>query len=145
MITFWKRRSKAPSFSIESRYSFMVVAPIHWISPRAKAGLNILEASRLPEALPAPTKVCISSMKRITSLFCSSSFMMAFMRSSNCPRYLVPATNDPKSRVTTRLLNKARDTFRSMIRIASPSATALFPTPGSPISRGLFFFRRLRI
>ena len=145
MMTFWKRRSRAPSFSIDSRYSFMVVAPIHWISPRASAGLNILEASRLPEALPAPTRVCISSMNRITSLFCSSSFIIAFIRSSNCPRYLVPATSEPKSSVTTRLLNKARDTLRSMIRIASPSATALFPTPGSPMSKGLFFFLRLRI
>ena len=84
-------------------------------------------------------------MKRITSLFCSSSFMIAFIRSSNCPRYLVPATKEPKSRVTTRLLNKARDTLRSMIRRASPSATALLPTPGSPMSSGLFFFLRLRI
>ena len=39
-MTFWKRRSKAPSFSIFFRYSSRVVAPIHCISPRANAGFQ---------------------------------------------------------------------------------------------------------
>ena len=77
---------------------------MHWISPRAKAGLKILEASRLPVELPAPTMVCNSSINKMTSLFFSSSVIMAFIRSSNCPRYLVPATKLAKSSVTTRLL-----------------------------------------
>jgi hypothetical protein len=38
-----------------------------------------------------------------------------------------------KSKVTTRLLNKIRETFRFMIRMAKPSAMADLPTPGSPI------------
>ena len=33
------------------------------------------------------------------------------MRSSNCPRYLVPATTEAISSITTRLSNKIRDTF----------------------------------
>ena len=79
------------------------------------------------------------------SLFFSSSFMRAFMRSSNCPLYLVPATRLAKSRVTTRLSYKIRDTLRCTIRRASPSAMADLPTPGSPISSGLFFLRLLKI
>ncbi len=70
---------------------------------------------------------------------------MAFMRSSNCPRYFVPATMDAISRLTTRLSNKMRETFFCTIRRARPSAMADFPTPGSPIRMGLFFLRRLKI
>jgi hypothetical protein len=62
------------------------------------------------------------------------------MRSSNCPLYFVPATMLAKSKVTTLLLKRIRDTLRFTIRIAKPSAIADLPTPGSPISSGLFFF-----
>src|SRR3954447_27022950 len=51
----WKRRSSAPSFSMYLRYSSSVVAPMHWISPRARAGLSTLLASMAPSAPPAPT------------------------------------------------------------------------------------------
>ena len=84
-------------------------------------------------------------MNKITSGDFSSSFITAFIRSSNWPRYLVPATNDAKSKVTIRLLNKTRETFLCTILRASPSAIADFPTPGSPIKIGLFFLRRERI
>ena len=50
----------------------------------------MLEASRDPEAPPAPTIVCSSSMNRMTSFAFSSSFITAFIRSSNWPRYFVP-------------------------------------------------------
>ena len=145
IITFWKRLSKAPSFSICIRYSSKVDAPIHCNSPRAKAGLKILEASKEPLAPPAPTIVCISSINKITSLFFSSSFIMAFIRSSNCPLYLVPATSAAKSKEITRLSNKTRLTFLCTIRRAKPSTMAVLPTPGSPIKMGLFFFLLLRI
>ena len=118
---------------------------MHWMSPLASAGLNMLLASRDPLAPPAPTMVWSSSMNKITSGVFSSSFMTAFMRSSNWPRYLVPATNEARSRVTTRLLNRMRLTFFCTIRSARPSAIAVLPTPGSPIRMGLFFLRRLRI
>jgi len=36
-------------------------------------------------------------------------------------------------------------TWFEAIREARPSTTAVFPTPGSPISTGLFFWRRERI
>ena len=67
-MTGWNRRSSAASFSMYLRYSSSVVAPMHWISPRASAGLRMLAASIAPSAAPAPTSVCSSSMKRIASL-----------------------------------------------------------------------------
>jgi hypothetical protein len=38
-------------------------SPMHWISPRDKAGFRMLAASSDPSADPAPTSVCSSSMK----------------------------------------------------------------------------------
>ncbi len=78
-------------------------------------------------------------------LFCSDSLIMAFILSSNCPLYLVPATKLAKSNTTTLLLYKTLETFLCTIRNANPSAIADFPTPGSPIRRGLFFFLLLNI
>ena len=105
----------------------------------------MLDASSEPVAPPAPTIVCISSMKSITSLAFSSSVIMAFILSSNWPLYFVPATNAARSSITILLSKRVRDTCFSCIRSASPSAIAVLPTPGSPISIGLFFLRLLRI
>ena len=55
-----------------------------------------------PSAPPAPTSVCSSSMKRMTFLARRTSFITALMRSSNWPRYLVPATIIAKSSTTSR-------------------------------------------
>ena len=49
------------------RYSSSVVAPTQRSSPRASMGLSMFEASIAPSAAPAPTTVCSSSMKRMTS------------------------------------------------------------------------------
>ena len=142
----WKRRSRAPSFSMYLRYSSRVVAPMHWSSPRDRAGLNMLEAStRVPSALPAPTMVCSSSMKMTTSGVWLSSLRTALMRSSNWPLYLVPATTPPMSRVTRRLSSRIWGTRFSTMRCARPSTMAVLPTPGSPMRMGLFFLRRERI
>ena len=127
------------------RYSSRVVAPIHCISPLANAGFSILAASIEPAAEPAPTIVWISSMNNITFGFFCNSLRMERIRSSNCPRYLVPATTAVISRATTRLSNRIRETFFWMILNARPSTIADFPTPGSPIKIGLFFLRRLKI
>ena len=126
-------------------YSLSVVAPTHWNSPLARAGLTILEASRDPDDPPAPTKVWSSSIKTMTSGFLFNSSMIAFILSSNCPLYLVPATIDPMSRLTTLLLSRFLETFLWIILKASPSAIADLPTPGSPIRTGLFFFLLARI
>ena len=144
-IIFWNRLSRAPSFSILVRYSSRVVAPIHCISPLASAGFNMFEASKDPVAPPAPTIVWISSINKMISSFFSNSFIKAFIRSSNCPLYFVPATKLARSRDTILLSKRIRDTFRLTTLIANPSAIADLPTPGSPISMGLFFFLLLKI
>src|SRR3989344_766727 len=127
-------------------YSLSVVAPTTRRSPRASAGFSILEASIAPSAAPAPTIVWISSMK-ITTLPSarSISFMMALRRSSNSPRYFVPAMSDPRSSDASSFPLSDSGTSPLAIRWASPSAIAVLPTPASPISIGLFFVRRERI
>ena len=144
--TGWNRRSKAGSFSIYFRYSSRVVAPMQCSSPRASIGFKRLPASMLPSVLPAPTMVCSSSMNR---MICPSdsltSVSTAFSRSSNSPRYLAPATRAPMSREKIVLSCKPLGTSFFTIRWASPSAMAVLPTPGSPISTGLFLVFRDRI
>ena len=144
-MTGWKRRSRAASRSMYLRYSSSVVAPMHWSSPRASGGLRMLAASMAPSAAPAPTSVWSSSMKRTASFVLRSSSMIFLSRSSNSPRYFVPATSDPMSSVRTRLLSRMSGTSPATIRWARPSAIAVLPTPGSPIRAGLFFVLRPRI
>ncbi len=128
------------------RYSFSVVAPIARSSPRASAGFSMLEASIAPSAAPAPTSVCNSSMNRMIRPSDSViSFSTAFKRSSNSPRYFAPATSAARSRAITRFGRSTSGTSPATMRCARPSTTAVFPTPGSPISTGLFFVRRARI
>ena len=142
-ITGWNRRAKAASFSTYLRYSSKVVAPIQCNSPRAKAGLIKFAASIAPSDLPAPTKVCISSMNKITSPAAALiSFNIALRRSSNSPRYFAPAIKAPISKAINRLFLRDSGTSPFTIRRAMPSAIAVFPTPGSPIKTGLFLVRR---
>ena len=141
--TFWKRRSKAASFSTYFRYSFRVVAPMQCSSPRAKAGFSILPASIEPSALPAPTMVCSSSINKITLPSCfDKSLSTAFKRSSNSPRNFAPAIKVPISSDSTRRPRRPSGTSLLMMRCAKPSTIAVLPTPGSPISTGLFLVRR---
>ena len=89
--------------------------------------------------------VCSSSMKRMTlpSFFTSSSAFL--IRSSNSPRYLVPATIPLRSRLRSFLFSSSSGASAAAMRWARPSAMAVLPTPGSPISTGLFLARRERI
>src|SRR5919109_131407 len=143
--TGWKRRSRAASFSMCLRYSSSVVAPIARSSPRESIGFKRFAASTAPSAAPAPTIVCSSSMKRTIS---PSAFLIsestALIRSSNSPRYFEPASRAPMSSAHTRLPFRPSGTSPATMRCARPSAIAVFPTPGSPISTGLFFVRRER-
>ncbi len=142
--TGWKRRSRAASLSMCLRYSSSVVAPTARSSPRASIGFKRLAASTEPSAEPAPTIVCSSSMKRMTVPSASAiSFRTAFKRSSNSPRYFAPAISAPTFKATTRRSRRPSGTSPETTRCASPSAIAVLPTPGSPISTGLFFVRRL--
>ncbi len=144
--TGWNRRSSAGSFSTFFRYSSIVVAPITWSSPRASAGFSMFEASIAPSAAPAPTTVWSSSMKTIIwSPFSRISSITFFRRSSNSPRYFVPAIIPARSSATRRRPARVSGTSSFTIRCAMPSTIAVLPTPGSPISTGLFFVRRDRI
>ena len=99
-----------------------------------------------PSVLPAPTIRCSSSMNRIIcpSLFLTSS-RTAFRRSSNSPLYLAPATREPISSEKIFLFFSPSGTSPRTIRCARPSTTAVLPTPGSPMSTGLFLVLRDRI
>ena len=112
-------------------------------SPRASAGLSMLPASIAPSALPAPTMVWSSSMKTIVwPSSWATSFSTAFSRSSNSPRYFAPASSSAMSSTSTRLSLSESGTSPATMRCARPSTIAVLPTPGSPISTGLFLVRR---
>mmetsp|Transcript_27497 Transcript_27497/g.89571 ORF Transcript_27497/g.89571 Transcript_27497/m.89571 type:complete len:268 (-) Transcript_27497:313-1116(-) len=85
-------------------------------------------------------------MKRITlpSDFSISSRMSRIL-CSKFPRNAVLATSDPKSSVNSLHSLSVLATSPSRIRCASPSTIAVFPTPGSPTSTGLFLVRLQRI
>src|SRR5207237_999561 len=103
----------------------------------------MLEASIAPSALPAPTKVCNSSMNRMMpSAPEVTSCNTAFRRSSNSPRYFEPAKSEPRSSANSFLFFRLSGTSPLTMRCAKPSTMAVLPTPGSPISTGLFLVRR---
>ena len=100
--TVRKRRASASSSWMYSLYSLSVVAPIMRTSPRASTDLNTLAASDgAPSAEPAPTIVCASSTNRIRFGRSLISRMTFWMRSSNMPRSIVPATIVFICRLTT--------------------------------------------
>ena len=68
-----------------------------------------------------------------------TSFNTAFSLSSNSPLNFAPATNAPKSSEITVLSLRLSGTSLATILCAKPSTIAVLPTPGSPISTGLFF------
>ena len=145
-VTGVKRRSRAGSFSMNLRYSSKVVAPIVCSSPRASMGFKMLEASMLLSTVePAPTIMWISSMKRMMFLSRVTVSTIFLRRSSKSPRYLAPATRAVTFREYTVLPRKSSGTSPCTIASASPSTTALLPTPGSPMSTGLFLVRRDKI
>ena len=71
-----------------------------------------------------------------------TSFMAFFRRSSKSPRYLEPATMLARSSENTILFLSRSGTWLFTMACASPSTTADLPTPGSPMSTGLFLVRR---
>ncbi len=98
-----------------------------------------------PSAPPAPMIVCISSKNRITLPSSCTSLITRLILSSNSPLYLEPATIPERSKVSRRLFCTVKGTSPATMRDASPSTTAVLPTPGSPIRQGLFFVLRLKI
>jgi hypothetical protein len=112
--------------------------------PRANIGLSRFAASIPPlESLPAIMR-WISSINKMTcvpsSPDFSTSLSTALTRSSYSPLYFAPAIKAPISNARSRL-SRLAGTSRSTILCASPSAIAVFPTPGSPIRTGFPFVR----
>ena len=142
--TGWKRRASAASFSMCLRYSSSVVAPIARSSPRASIGFSRFAASTAPSAAPAPTIVCSSSMNSTTwpsaavdlaehglqPLLELAAVLGAGEQRAHVER---PRRGGPSG---------VSGTSPETIRWARPSMMAVLPTPGSPISTGLFFVRR---
>ena len=96
-----------------------------------------------PSMRPAPTNMCNSSMKTMMRPAAAwISLSTAFSRSSNSPRNLAPARISVRSSAKTRRSFSPSGTSPAASRCARPSTTAVLPTPGSPISTGLFFVRR---
>ena len=103
------------------RYSSKVVARLQLAA--GESGLR-MAASMLPSALPAPTSVWNSSIKRITfPLFHILDGILS--RSSNLPRYLLPAIMLPRSRDRMRLPVSVPGNLAGHDYLARPS-TMLF-------------------
>ena len=114
--------------------------------PRAKAGLSRLAASPVPAAPPAPIKVWISSINKITGLgLDSTSSITARNRDSNSPLTFAPAFNKPMSNRINSTSFSGGGTSPSASLMAKASTTAVLPTPASPVKIGLFWRRRIKI
>ncbi len=124
-------------------YSDHVVAPIVRIVPRASAGFSRFAASPVPAWPPAPISVWISSTNRMTGAAdFEAASSVPFRRASNSPFMLAPASSAPTSRLISRTSASLGGTSPCAIASASPSTTAVLPTPASPVSSGLFCRRR---
>ena len=144
-ITSCIRRARAESFSTCFLYSSMVVAPIICMSPLARIGFRILAASIEPSAAPAPKTMWNSSINKIKSSRLEASSNNFLSLPSKSPLYLVPAIIDARSRLKIVLPFIMAGRLHFTISLASPSAMAVLPTPGSPIRIGLFFVLLIRI
>jgi len=139
ILTTWKRRARAASFSKYFLYSDQVVAAIVRSSPRARAGLSRLAASPEPAGPPVPMRVWASSINRIIGIGDAlTSSMTDLSRFSNSPLMPAPACKRPRSRVWTATFCIGGGTSSWMILRANPSTTAVLPTPASPVKIGLF-------
>ena len=139
----WKRRCRAASRSTYLRYSSSVVAPMHCSSPRARAGFMMLEASIAPSAAPAPTSVCSSSMKRMTSPWRLAHLLHDALHALFELAAVLGAGDQGRQvqRDDALVLQEVRDVARDDA-LGQPSAMAVLPTPGSPSRHGLFLMRR---
>src|SRR5439155_1266151 len=122
--------------------------PGHRINARARAGLvhHINRLVRQKSSGDVALGKFHPSLKpfvgQLGFLLRRISSITALIRSSNWPRYFVPATINARSSVMTFLSRKSSGTLPVAISCASPSTIAVLPTPASPSNTGLFFVRR---
>ena len=84
-------------------------------------------------------------MNNTASGFFFNAFKSCFKRFSKSPRYFVPATNEPISKLKISAFSKGFGALPLTINQAKPSAIEVLPTPGSPTRSGLFLRRRHKI
>ena len=92
----------------------------------------LAKSKLLPPVAPAPFIVCASSINNIQFFFDSNAVITSLSFSSNSPLYFEPASKLPISNPHTSKFCINFGTVFSLIRVASPSAIAVLPTPGSP-------------
>ena len=142
--TCWNRRSSAGSFSMRSRYSSSVVAPIMRSSPRASIGLSMLPASIAPSAAPAPD----DRVQLVDERDDLAVGLLDLVEDGLEPLLELAAelgAGDHRRRGRARRCAcRAATRARRRRRCAGPALrrSAVLPTPGSPISTGLFLVRR---
>ena len=134
MVSGWKRRSSAESFSRCLRYSSRVVAPMIWISPRDSGGLQ--NGGRVDGAFRragADDGVDLVDEQQhvagVHDLLDAPSSGVPRIRRGTCE----PATSADTSSVMRRLLRRMSGTWLATMSWARPSAMAVLPTPGSPM------------
>ena len=86
--------------------------------------------------------MCASSTNIIVLPFFLRPASTSLKRSSKSPRYLLPASIAPMSRLKTSYSLRNSGTLPCTMLNAIPSAIAVLPTPGSPTSNTLFLLRR---
>ena len=143
--TCWKRRSSAGSFSIRSRYSSSVVAPIIRSSPRASIGLSMLPASIARVAAGARADDGVQLVDEGDDLAVGVLDLLEHGLEPLLELAAVLRAGHHRGRGRARpgaCPASESGTSPATIRWARPSTTAVLPTPGSPISTGLFLVRR---
>ena len=109
-------------------------------------GFSILPASIAPSALPAPTIVCISSMKRtILPSALLTSVRTALSRSSNSPRNFAPARRNPFQGKNGLVFKAFPVHPRERFAGQGLSTIAVFSNSRLSMSTGLFLVFRERI
>ena len=143
--TCWNRRSSAGSFSMCSRYSSSVVAPTMRSSPRASIGLSMLPASIARVAGRAGADHGVQLVDERDDLAVAGLDLVQHGLEPLLELAAVLRAGDHRSRGRARpaaCRAATPGTSPATIRWARPSTTAVLPTPGSPISTGLFLVRR---
>ena len=146
MVIFCSRRASARSFSM-CLNSSCVVEPTTRSWPAVRIGLISVARSIVPPVVaPAPTVEWISSMKRI-------GIGRFGERVDDRLEPLLEVAAEPRAGEQRRRCRARRPrrpssssgTSSPSSRVASPSASAVLPTPASPTNTGLFLRRRQRI
>ena len=142
--TGWKRRSSAASFSMCLRYSSSVVAPMH---VQLAAGQHRLQhVGGVHRALGrARADHGVQLVDEEDDLALGVRDLLEHRLQPLLELAAVLRARDERAHVERDdplVASAPRARRRATIRCASPSTMAVLPTPGSPISTGLFLVRR---